>query len=256
MSTVLGEPGLAGVERGRWKPWLAILAGLLVLYVPTYLEFSRTLWRDDEYAHGPIILAVFAYLVWRGRSALMGTHPRSALLGSVPGFALILAGLALYVVGRSQSLPLFEVLSHFPVLVGLLLMMRGPKAVHAFGFALLFLLFFVPLPGFVLESIAMPLKTLVSTLVEAILRLASYPVERQGVVLLVGDHEMLVADACSGLNSLYSLCALSLLYTHLTGPSSKARVAVTLRRPVWAPISLRSARSRFMSPTLGSSTLI
>ncbi len=236
MSTVLGEPSLAGIERGRWKPWLAILAGLAVLYVPTYLELARTLWREDEYAHGPIILAVFAYLAWRARNALLGTDPGSAWVGSVPGFLLLLTGLLLYAVGRSQSLPLFEVLSHFPVLVGILLMMRGPKAVRALAFALVFLLFFVPLPGFVLESIAMPLKALVSALVEALLRLASYPVERHGVVLLVGDHEMLVADACSGVNSLYSLAALSLLYTHLTGPSSKARVALLLAAMV--PIAL------------------
>jgi EpsI family protein len=41
---------------------------------------------------------------------------------------------------------------------------------------------------------------------------------------------MLVADACSGLNSLYSLFALSLLYVHLTGPgpSSRTRIAVLM----------------------------
>src|SRR5258706_16283090 len=118
MSTVLGEPSLAGIGRGGWKPWLAILAGLAVLYVPTYIELARTLWREDEYAHGPIILAVFVFLVWRGRAALLGTDPGSAWVGSVPGSLLLVTGLLLYVVGRSQSLPLFEVLSHFPVLVG------------------------------------------------------------------------------------------------------------------------------------------
>jgi EpsI family protein len=39
---------------------------------------------------------------------------------------------------------------------------------------------------------------------------------------------MLVADACSGLNSLYSLFALGLLYAHLTGPSRPARIAILL----------------------------
>src|SRR6185436_5881091 len=42
------------------------------------------------------------------------------------------------------------------------------------------------------------------------------PVEREGVVLVAGDHEMLLADACSGLNSIYSLAALTLIYTQLT----------------------------------------
>ncbi len=242
MSTVLGEPGLATVERGRWKPWLAILAGLLVLYVPTYLELARTLWRDDEYAHGPIVLVVFCYLVWRGRAALLEDSPRAMAAGAL----LFGAGLLLYIVGRSQSLPLFEVLSHFPILIGVLLMMRGPRAVRALAFAFVFLLFFVPLPGFVLEAIALPLKTLVSVVVEAVLRIASYPVERQGVTLLVGNHEMLVADACSGLNSLYSLCALSLLYTHLTPPAGKLRVAFMLAAMVPIAIVANVARVLFL----------
>ena len=242
MSTVLGEPSLARARRADWKPWIAILAGLLALYVPTYLGLSRTLWREDEYAHGPLILAVFAYLVWRSRDALFADSKPAP----IPGALLFICGLAVYAVGRSQSLPLFEVLSHFPVLVGVLLMMRGPKGIRAFAFALLFLLFFVPLPGFVLESIAMPLKTLVSVAVEAILRVASYPIERQGVVLMVGDHEMLVADACSGLNSLYSLCALSLLYTHLTVPSSKARVAIMLAAMVPIAIFANVVRVLFL----------
>ena len=242
MSTVLGEGSLAGAERGAWKPWLAILAGLLVLYVPTYLELSRTLWREDEYAHGPLILLVFGYLVWRGREVLLASSRPSI----VSGVVLFLLGLLLYGVGRSQSLPLFEVLSHFPVLAGVLLMMRGPRAVRGLAFALLFLVFLVPLPGFVLESIAIPLKALVSTMVEAILRLASYPIERQGVVLLLGDHEMLVADACSGLNSLYSLCALSLLYTHLTPPASRARVTLMLAAMVPIAILANVARVLFL----------
>jgi EpsI family protein len=165
---------------------------------------------------------------------------------TISGGLLFGFGLLLYVVGRSQFLPLFEVLSHFPVLAGILLMMRGPKALKALGFAFVFLLFFVPLPGFVLETIAIPLKALVSAVVEAVLGVAGYPIERHGVVLLVGDHEMLVADACSGLNSLYTLCALSLLYTHLTGPSGKARVALLLAAMVPIAILANVVRVTFL----------
>jgi hypothetical protein len=92
MSTVLGERSLPEAERGRWRPWLAVAAGLLALYVPTYLNLARTLWREDEYAHGPIILAVFLWLVWRNRDALQpGTDPdfpHGRKSGSVPGFYL------------------------------------------------------------------------------------------------------------------------------------------------------------------------
>jgi exosortase len=114
------------------------------------------------------------------------------------------------------------------VIAGALLVMRGTAAVRRFAFPLLFLFFLIPLPGFILDTVTTPLKNVVSMIVEQLLQALGYPVERAGVVLTVGQYEMLVADACSGLNSLYSLFALSLLYVHLTGPSHAARMAVLL----------------------------
>ncbi|HXN16317.1 MAG TPA: EpsI family protein, partial [Usitatibacter sp.] len=175
------------------------------------------------YAHGPIVLAVFAGLVWRARDALLEESGTRAIW---PGAALFALGLILYVFGRALALTLFEVASHIPLIAGLLLMMRGVGALKRLGFALLFLFFMIPLPGFILDTLTVPLKAIVSALVEFILQAAGYPIERSGVVLAVGPYQMLVADACAGLNSLYSLLALGLLYLHLTGPSSKARIAL------------------------------
>ena len=225
MSTVLEERTLAHAEAGSWRPWIAILAGLAALYVPTYLELSRGLWRDEEYAHGPIIVAVFAWLVWRARDVLRDASQRPA---PVAGALTLAFGLALYLLGRTQSLPIFEVASHLPVIAGVVLLMRGFGGVKRLAFPLLFLAFLVPLPGFMLDYVIVPLKAFVSSAVETLLAALAYPVEREGVVLWVGDHQMLVADACSGLNSLYSLVALGLLYTQVTQPRSLARTLLTL----------------------------
>ena len=56
MSTVLDAklPGDAAVG----FEWLPVLAGLLVLYVPTFYDLATSLWQQNEYAHGPIILAI------------------------------------------------------------------------------------------------------------------------------------------------------------------------------------------------------
>ncbi len=233
MSTVLGERGLPRARARRWVPWLAVAAGLAALYLPTYLALARGLWRDDAYAHGPIVLAVFAWLVWRRRAALLvddgARAPRAGAL-------VLAAGLALDVVGRSQGLALFETASHIPVLAGVLLVLRGVPGVRRFAFPLAFLVFLVPLPGFVLAALTAPLKAFVSAVVAGVLHLAGYPVARDGVVITVGTHRMLVADACSGLNSIYSLAALGLLYAHLRGAWSRARVAILLAAIV--PIAL------------------
>src|SRR5260221_3688617 len=205
MSTVLGEPGLAEA-RSRRAPWIAVIAGLAALYVPTYVSFARGLWRDDAYAHGPIILLVFAWLAWRERAAFAAPAKRAPFAGTL----LLVAGLVLYVAGRALGIAVFEAGSHLPVIAGLVLIAGGTRALRRFGFPLAPLLFVVPLPGFVLDLATTPLKTAVSAAVAAILDAAGYPVTRSGVVLDMGDQSMLVADACSGLNSIYSLAALAL----------------------------------------------
>lgn len=213
MSTVLAERTVARERPAGRLAIAALLAGLAALYVPTYLDLANGLWREDDYAHGPIILAVFAWLAWRARDAFA---PEVARPAPVAGFLVLAAGLALYLVGRTQGIALFEVSSHIPVIAGAVLVAFGPEALRRLAFPLFFLVFLVPLPGFLLDFITLPLKSLVSQAVEALLVLLAYPVEREGVVLRVAGHEMLVADACSGLNSLFSLFALGLLYARLT----------------------------------------
>ncbi len=233
MSTVLEERPFAQAAEPSWRPWAALLLGLAALYVPTYLDLAKGLWRDDEYAHGPIILALVAWLLWRSREVLVDSRLRGA---PVAGGITLLAGLSLYLLGRTQSLPLFEVASHIPVIAGAILLVRGYEGVKRVAFPLFFLLFAVPLPGFVLEMATGPLKETVSALVAPLLAALGYPVERQGVVLWVGDYQMLVADACSGLNSLYSLFALGLLYTHVTQPRRLSRTLLLLAAMV--PIAI------------------
>jgi exosortase B len=140
----------------------------------------------------------------------------------------LLAGLLLYVVGRSQALPLFEVTSQIPVLAGVLLLFYGWRGIRQLWFVLLFLCFMIPLPGFILYAITGSLKEYVSALAEGILHYAGYPIARSGVVIQVGQYQMLVADACSGLNSMYSLSAMGLLYLYLMRHASLWRNAILL----------------------------
>jgi len=259
MSTVLEQRNLPEARR-RFSPWLAVAAGLLALYVPTFIDLARTLWREEEYAHGPIILAVAGYLFWRARKPgsdhgfpLRRTAARSnGKTWSDPGFLVgglsLFLGLCLYMVGRSQRLPLFEVASMVPVIAGAALAIGGWPALRRFAFALLFLAFLIPLPGFIVEAATGPLKQFVSAIVAILLGALGYPVERSGVVLDLGGHEMLVADACSGMNSIVSLTALTLLYVHLTGPSTARRWIVLLASVV--PIAIAANVLRVLALVL------
>jgi exosortase B len=192
--------------------WAAVIAGLAALYVPTYYDLARTLWQLDDHAHAPIVLAVSALLLWQKREPLLNAPARPAPWA---GWGLLLCGLLTYVVGRSQSIILFELGSQIPVIAGALAVMRGMAAVRMAWFPLLFLAFMVPLPSFVVDTFTPALRQWISMLAEGVLYSAGYPVARGGTVIAVGPYHLLVAEACSGLNSMFSLAAVGLLYLYL-----------------------------------------
>jgi exosortase B len=90
-------------------------------------------------------------------------------------------------------------------------------------FPLFFIVFMIPLPGIIVDALTNPLKRHVSEIAEFILYGVGYPIARSGVTLTIGPYQLLVADACSGLHSLYSLSALGLLYLYLMQHSSRLR---------------------------------
>jgi len=196
----------------RGLEWLPVIVGLLVLYVPTFYDLATTLWQEDDYAHGPIILAVIVWFIWQRRAALFAAPAHTA---PAAGIAVLISGLLFYAMGRSQDIILFEVGSLAPVLAGVLLAARGRPALRTFWFPLLFIAFLVPLPGIFVDAVTGPLKQNVSAIAEQLLYAAGYPIARNGVMLTIGQYQLLVADACSGLNSMFSLSAVGLLYIHL-----------------------------------------
>lgn len=191
--------------------------GLLLLIVPTYKSIAFTLWTSEEYAHGPIVLAVVLWLIWQGRLKLRDDGQKK---NPISGLILLIIGLILYIVGRSQEIYLFEVGAQIPLLLGVMLLVFGSSVAKHFWFPLLFLVFLIPLPGFVIDTLTGSLKQQVSILAENILYWFDYPVARSGVMLSIGQYQLLVADACSGLNSMFSLSALGMFYAYFVGRSS------------------------------------
>lgn len=197
-----------------------LAAGFLLLLVPTVLDLARQVWQTDEQGHGPIIGAVSLWLMWRRRQDIIDAPYRPA---NVTGGLLFLFALAAYALGRSQQIIQAEVVGLILAGTAMLLLLRGVEGLRVVAFPLLFLAFLVPLPGVLVQAVTIPLKTLVSYSAEALMHQAGYPVGRTGVILMVGPYQLLVADACAGLNSMFTLEALGLLYANMMGYTSKLR---------------------------------
>lgn len=208
-------------------PLIILVAALALLYIPTYWDLSQTFWNTDEQAHGPLILAVAGFLIWQKRADLLKAA-EDGPKGGVLAWAMLIFGLFLYVIGRSQDIIIFEAGSQIPVMAAVALFIGGKPALRAIRFALFFLIFMLPLPGIIVDAITGPLKQQVSLIAERLLYMANYPIARNGVVLTVGPYQLLVADACSGLHSMFSLFALGLLYLHMMKHESMVRSAIII----------------------------
>lgn len=200
---------------------LLLLVGLLALYVPTYLSLASSVWATDEQGHGPIILAISLWLMWQRRHKLLSVERHR--LSTPVSASLIGFGCLIYVLGRTQQLDTLEVGSQILVLAGVFSGAFGLRAIRVMLFPLAFMLFMVPLPSVFVQTVTTPLKAGVSFVAESILHAFDYPVARSGVVISVGQYQLLVADACAGLNSMFTLEALGLFYMNLMGHRAPLR---------------------------------
>lgn len=207
--------------RTRHLAWLPVIIGLGVLYLPTLYDLFRGIWSEDEQAHGPIVLSISCWLIYRKWPEMI--KARSKKPSSIAGWSLLVFGLLSYAFGRSQAIMQAEIGSVLPVIIGLILLTFGAMALKKMWFPLFFMLFMIPLPGILVQTVTIPLKTAVSIVAEQILYWFDYPISRTGVILQVGQYQLLVADACAGLHTLFTLEALGLLYMNLVGHESLKR---------------------------------
>lgn len=198
--------------------------GLLALLVPTLWRLAHWVWPSDDQGHGPLVLAVSLALLARSwpdvrragemkAGVALERHGRSTAAASTV-FGL---GLLFYALGRSQAILMFEVGSLIALVATLLALHHGLAGLRAAWFALFFMLFMIPLPEALVAAVTAPLKSAVSLVATGLMQTAGLPVARAGVMISAGPYQLLVADACAGLNTLFTLEALGLLYLHLLG---------------------------------------
>ena len=203
-------------------PWWPLVAGLMVLYLPTLFDLLVDgPWSQEGQMHGPVVLGIAVWLMYRNWGAMEQTAQGRST--SAWGWPVAVVALLLYTLGRSQGIGVFEVGSSIWMLVALLLLMRGSAALKVQWFALFFMLFMIPLPSSVVDLVTLPMKMAVSYVAEHVLYWIGYPIARTGVILQIGQYMLLVADACAGLHTLLTLEALGLLYLNVVRRDSTFR---------------------------------
>jgi exosortase len=207
-----------------WR-WLTLMvASFLAAYTPTILALLRGPWRTEQESHGPLIIAASLWLGWR---TFPDARARPLRAAPLDGWVALVFGLSLLWLSRTQGLLGGEVLSAVVVLAGCALLVGGRAMLRDFAVPIGILLFAVPMPDWLVDSVTLPLKVLISDAVTMLLHAAGYPIAQDGVMIVIGPYEVLVKDACSGLNSIFALLAIGVFYVH-----------VARRRTLWRNLAL------------------
>ncbi|MBV8971823.1 MAG: exosortase V [Sphingomonadaceae bacterium] len=185
---------------------------MLAMFLPTVASLGAGPWSTEAGVHGPLVLATGVWLIFR-RGAEIRAAARPGSLGvTLAAMAVAVVG---YAFGRAFDFISIEVAGMLLAFGAVAYSFVGAAVMRMMWFPIVYLAFMIPIPGYILDSATQPLKQLVSEGVSDALGALGYPVARVGVTIYVAQYQLLVEDACAGLNSLISLTAIGLFYVYV-----------------------------------------
>jgi exosortase len=146
---------------------------------------------------------------------------------------------------RTQGLISVEVFSELPVISGCVLLLAGWNVFRILAFPIGFLVFTIPAPGWMVDGATVPLKVFISDLVTKVLYAAGYPIAQNGVMIMIGPYQLLMKDACAGMNSIFALSAIGMFYVYAFRWQSKLRSLMLLAAII--PITILANFVRVMA---------
>jgi exosortase len=184
---------------------LLLLAGAYYSIVPPMVE---QWYGDDNYSHGFIVPLIAGYFLYERREGLKKT----LVLPWGPGIFLIVAGVVQLLAGWLGTEYFSMRSSMIVILAGMVLYFLGKEAFKKSFLPIAYLIFMVPIPYIVYDSIAFPLKLFVTKVSVGALKAIGVVVMREGNIIMFPATTLEVADACSGIRSLISLIAMAVAY--------------------------------------------
>jgi exosortase len=177
------------------------------------MHWASEAWNDENnQEHSWFILPIVAWLLWYHRAEIQAAAKRP----SNAGLAWVAAGAATFVLAARTLQPRIAIFA-LPLLVyGGVRFLWGRETARVFIFPCLFMLFMVPVGGFVQGTVS--LQLLVSSSVKALSSLIGVKVatEGTGIRSMDGTFSFDIAEGCSGIRSLMAMVTLSALYVHFT----------------------------------------
>lgn len=213
---ILTRPALPGFPVHIYSyAFFATLLMSLILFRNALFQLAK--FSDhSEYSYIPLIPLISGYMIFVRRKSIFARAEPSLWLGG----SIVAAGLLLWFVKDYLGIGLITNLELSALALvctwcGLFVVWYGPHAARMALLPLCLLLFMVPAPEPVLNSVVHFLQQSSAVLSHELFRLLGVPAFREGTMIFLPRVTILVAPECSGIRSSISMLILTLVAANL-----------------------------------------
>jgi exosortase len=201
-------------------------------FVPPALGTLVGSWvYEEDWSHGPLIPLFSAYLVYLNWERVRRCRVRHTWVG----LPLMLGGFLVYVLTQAGIVPYAYCapLGMMLCLLGVIIWLCGLPVMRHAWLPWAYLFFAVPLPSTVYAALTEPLRQMAATVVEVVLNwLPGLHIVRSGTTLVyfhgASSGQIGIEDACSGMRSTITLCALGVAVAFMSERALWQRVLLIL----------------------------
>lgn len=208
----------------RWQTACVRLAitwaALFALTFPEWRTMAHQWWNIDTYSHILLILPICGWLTWLRRAELAKIAPQ----GWLPGLALVVAGLTLWLAGREAGINTVAQGGAVLALEAALIALLSLRAALLLAFPLAYALLLVPVGG----EIIPPLQLITAKLAAALTGWSGVPMIAHGIHIDTPAGRFNIAEECAGVKFLIAMFALGVLVAWTCFSSWKRRAVLLL----------------------------
>jgi len=210
--------------------WLALVAATLVIiswgFTRSFQKWWEVWWMTDSlYSHGILVPFISAFIVYSDRQRLAKLEIRPNLPLGVAALSLVML---LNLACRTAWVPSIENFTFPIMLLSGVLLLLGTQMAIALLFPILFLLFMVPLPGFLLSKLNVQIQLWSTAVATKLLQLMQLDAEHIGTQINMPSIMVTVGAPCSGFRMLISLFAFSSFFAFMKEGPKWGRVGIVL----------------------------
>ncbi len=222
--------------------FLILAAVLGTVYYPELYSMSLIWASKKEYSHGFLVPLITVYIMWTKRQELCD----AVVTPEWKGLAVLVIGVFLYIAGNVAFESFVRQISFIVTIIGLIYLLLGKEMLKHLIFPVGYLLFMIPLPYIVMNSVAVRLRLIDATVTFKVLRFFGMPIFQDGANLELPNISLSVADLCTGILSIVAILTLSVFYAYMTQRHFITRLALVF---IAIPVAVVSNMVRLIMTT-------